>query len=165
MGGRDRNEIAGPPGGGRPYQSPGARKEQLRVRAFRHGAGGRSPVPYAELRCASAFSFLDGASLPEDLVERAAALDLPAVALVDRHGVYGAPRFWKAAKAAGIKALVGAEVPVEKEGQARISAGLRAASPGREEMRACPSFLTGTSAPTRALIPAARAAFQKRGAP
>ena len=58
---------------------------------------------YAELHAASAFSFLDGASLPEDLVERAAALELPAVALVDANGVYGAPRFYQAAKQAGIK--------------------------------------------------------------
>ena len=56
---------------------------------------------YAELHCASAFSFLAGASLPEDLIERAAELELPAVALIDRNGVYGAPRFYKAARAAG----------------------------------------------------------------
>ncbi len=68
------------------------------------------PVPYAELHAASAFSFLDGASLPEDLVERAAELELPAVALADRNGVYGAPRFYKAAKEAGIRAIVGAEI-------------------------------------------------------
>jgi error-prone DNA polymerase len=74
-----------------------------------------APPPYAELRAASAFSFLDGASLPEDLVERAAALELPAVALVDANGVYAAPRFHKAAKEAGIKALVGAEVTLEDE--------------------------------------------------
>ena len=61
----------------------------------------------------SAFSFLNGASLPEDLVERAAELELPAIALVDRNGVYGAPRFYKAARAAGIKALVGVEVVLE----------------------------------------------------
>ena len=60
------------------------------------------------MRAASAFSFLDAASLPEDLVEEAARLEIPAVALVERNGVYGAPRFWKAAKAAGIRALVGA---------------------------------------------------------
>ncbi|MGZ5430718.1 MAG: DNA polymerase III subunit alpha, partial [Thermoanaerobaculia bacterium] len=70
--------------------------------------------PYAELRVASAFSFLNGSSLPEDLVERAAALDLPAMALVDTNGVSGAPRFWKAAKAAGVKALVGAEVVIDE---------------------------------------------------
>src|SRR5262245_51867250 len=76
---------------------------------IRH-AGSR---PYAELRVASAFSFLDGSSLPEDLVEQAANLGLPAVALIDRNGVYGAPRFLKAAKAAGIKPLVGAEVALQ----------------------------------------------------
>jgi error-prone DNA polymerase len=75
-----------------------------------------APPPYAELHAASAFSFLDGASLPEDLVERAAALELPAVALVDTNGVYAAPRFYQAAKQAGIKALVGAEVAL-LEGQ------------------------------------------------
>jgi error-prone DNA polymerase len=73
------------------------------------------PPPYAELHAASAFSFLDGASLPEDLVERAAALELPAVALVDANGVYAAPRFFQAAKRAGIKPLVGAEVVLEDE--------------------------------------------------
>ncbi|HEX4961248.1 MAG TPA: error-prone DNA polymerase [Thermoanaerobaculia bacterium] len=71
--------------------------------------------PYAELHAASAFSFLDGASLPEDLVDRAAALELPAVALVDVNGVYAAPRFYNAAKQAGIRALVGAEVTLEDE--------------------------------------------------
>ncbi|HEX3554479.1 MAG TPA: error-prone DNA polymerase [Thermoanaerobaculia bacterium] len=71
--------------------------------------------PYAELHAASAFSFLDGASLPEDLIERAAALELPAVALVDANGVYAAPRFHQAAKQAGTKALVGAEVTLADE--------------------------------------------------
>ena len=71
---------------------------------------------YAELHMASAFSFLDGASQPEDLVERAVELELPAVALVDRNGVYGAPRLHKAAKAAGVRALVGAEVVLAEPG-------------------------------------------------
>src|SRR5262252_5849676 len=88
----------------------GARKEKLRQRSWNPPASRREPRPYAELRAASAFSFLDGASLPEDLVEEAARLGIPAVALVDTNGVYGAPRFYKAAKAAGLKALVGAEV-------------------------------------------------------
>jgi error-prone DNA polymerase len=56
---------------------------------------------YIELHTASAFSFLQGASLPERLVDRAAELDYPAVALLDRDGVYGVPRFHKAAVAAG----------------------------------------------------------------
>ena len=74
-----------------------------------------SPPPYAELHAASAFSFLDGASLPEDLAEQAAALELPAVALADANGVYASPRFHKAAKQAGVKALVGAEVVLAEE--------------------------------------------------
>ncbi len=65
---------------------------------------------YIELRCRSAFSFLAGASLPEDLIAHAAALGYPALALGDRDGVYGAPRFHQAAKRAGLRALVGAEL-------------------------------------------------------
>jgi error-prone DNA polymerase len=67
---------------------------------------------YVELHTASAFSFLRGASLPETLVERAAALGYPALALLDRDGVYGAPRFHKAALAAGIRPIIGAELTV-----------------------------------------------------
>ena len=67
---------------------------------------------YIELHTASAFSFLRGASLPETLVERAAAFGYPAVALLDRDGVYGAPRFHIAAKAAGIRAIIGAELTI-----------------------------------------------------
>src|SRR6185369_1724690 len=93
------------------YLSPGARKEKLRRQrsAPRPGSVHRAAAaPYPELRVASAFSFLDASSLPEDLIARAAELELPAVALVDRSGVYGAPRFYKAAKEAGLRALVGA---------------------------------------------------------
>jgi len=67
---------------------------------------------YIELHCASAFSFLRGASLPETLVERAAVLGYPALALLDADGVYGAPRFYKAAQKAGLKAIVGAELTI-----------------------------------------------------
>ena len=70
---------------------------------------------YIELHCASAFSFLQGASLPEALVERAAALGYPALALLDADGVYGAPRFHKAAKQAGLKAIIGAELTIQQE--------------------------------------------------
>jgi error-prone DNA polymerase len=68
---------------------------------------------YVELRCQSAFSFLRGASLPEDLVEEAAHLGYSTLGLGDRDGVYGAPRFFRAAKDAGIRPLVGAEVMLE----------------------------------------------------
>jgi error-prone DNA polymerase len=71
---------------------------------------------YIELHAASAFSFLQGASLPETLVERAAALGYPALALLDADGVYGAPRFHEAAKQAGIKAIIGAELTIRGQG-------------------------------------------------
>ncbi len=74
-----------------------------------------SPAPrsdYVELRCCSAFSFLEGASNPEDLALRAADLGYPALALADRGGVYGIPRFHQAARAAGLRAIVGASLEV-----------------------------------------------------
>jgi len=67
---------------------------------------------YVELHACSAFSFLEGASLPEELVTEAARLELPAIALLDRDGVYGSPRFHMAAKKTGIRAHIGAEISV-----------------------------------------------------
>ncbi len=122
MSGRKKDDIARNlhMGGGKPYLSPGARKEKLLERTYRRAAGS-APLPYAELRVASAFSFLDGASLPEDLVARAAELGLPAIALVDRNGISGAPRFYKAARAAGLRALVGAEVVLGEPADTRLT--------------------------------------------
>src|SRR6266403_2030833 len=68
---------------------------------------------YVELHSSSAFSFLEGASRPQDLVSRAKELEMPAIALVDRDGVYGSPRFHMAAKSVDIRAHVGAEISVE----------------------------------------------------
>ncbi|HLK92268.1 MAG TPA: error-prone DNA polymerase [Polyangia bacterium] len=65
---------------------------------------------YVELRCRSAFSFLDGASPPEELIAAAARQEMGVLALADRDGVYGAPRFAAAAQRAGIRPLTGAEV-------------------------------------------------------
>jgi error-prone DNA polymerase len=68
---------------------------------------------YVELHCRGAFSFLRGASTPEQLAERAAQLQMPAVALCDRDGVYGAPRFFARAKELGIHPIVGAEISMD----------------------------------------------------
>src|SRR5262245_18016722 len=76
---------------------------------------------YIELHAASASSFLQGASLPETLVERAAALGYPAIALLDADGVYGAPRFHKAATPAGLKAIIGAELTIGPSGAGEAS--------------------------------------------
>jgi error-prone DNA polymerase len=76
-----------------------------------------SDIPYIELRAQSAFSFLHGASLPEDLVTRAVELGHPALALADRDGLYGAPRFYKEARRHNVRALVGADLPLEAGGR------------------------------------------------
>ena len=67
---------------------------------------------YVELHGRSAFSFLEGASPPEEMATECAHLEMGALALLDRNGVYGAPQFHKAALKQGIKAHVGAEVSV-----------------------------------------------------
>src|SRR5262245_381652 len=68
------------------------------------------PMAYAELHCHSNFSFLDGASAPDELVERAAALGLSGLAITDHQGLYGAVRFATAAEAAGVHPVIGVEV-------------------------------------------------------
>ena len=65
---------------------------------------------YVELHSRSAFSFLEGASLPEALIAVCAEYGMPAMALLDRNGVYGAPRFHMAAQKFGLRAHIGAEV-------------------------------------------------------
>jgi error-prone DNA polymerase len=70
-----------------------------------------------ELHGVSAFSFLAGASPPEALIERAAELDMPAIALADRNGLYGVARFHTAAKRLGVRAHIGAEIAVSSLGQ------------------------------------------------
>ena len=69
-----------------------------------------SPVPYAELHAHSSFSFLDGSSDPEQLVEEAVALGLQALALTDHDGMYGIARFAEAAGALGLPTVFGAEL-------------------------------------------------------
>ena len=82
--------------------------------------------PYVELRARSAFSFLEGATAPEDLATGAAALGYDAIALGDRDGLYGAPRFYQAATEAKIKAIVGAELVLDS-----ASFGLALDTPSR----------------------------------
>src|SRR5205814_7873501 len=68
---------------------------------------------YVELHAHSAYSFLDGASLPEDLAIRAAELGYSALALTDHDGVYSSLEFAQAAKAFGVRPITGAEVTLE----------------------------------------------------
>ena len=97
----------------------------------------RSAVSYAELHAHSAFSFLDGASTPEELVAEAARLGLRAIALTDHDGLYGVVRFAEAARELGMRTVFGAELSLGEthllvlargpEGYRRLSRQLAAA--------------------------------------
>src|SRR5687767_13762645 len=95
------------------------------------------PTQYIELHARSAFSFLRGAATPEELIAACAELNMPAMALLDNDGVYGAARFHLAAQKVGIKAHIGAELTVRTDlprGQERASsaAGASENSPRRK---------------------------------
>ena len=70
-------------------------------------------MSYCELHCCSAFSFLRGGSFPEQLAQVAAELEMPAIALLDRNGVYGAQRFSVATREHGVRPIIGAELSME----------------------------------------------------
>ena len=73
-------------------------------------------MSYCELHACSAFSFLRGGSFPEQLAEVAAELEMPAIALLDRNGVYGAQRFSVAAREHGVRPIIGCELSMEDGG-------------------------------------------------
>ncbi len=70
-------------------------------------------MPYVELHASSAFSFLRAGSFPEQLAEAAAELEMPALALLDRDGVYGAQRFSVAAREQNVRPIIGCELSME----------------------------------------------------
>jgi error-prone DNA polymerase len=101
---------------------------------------------YIELHCHSAFSFLDGASLPEQLALTASQLGLPALALTDHNGLYGSMAFAQEAKQLGLQAITGAELTLvdgshvtllveTPEGYANLCRLITAAHLGREDRR------------------------------
>jgi len=69
--------------------------------------------PYVELHCHSNYSFLEGASHPEELVARARELEMPALAITDRNGLYGAVKFFGAAQRAGIQPIIGTVLTID----------------------------------------------------
>jgi error-prone DNA polymerase len=73
----------------------------------------KSTVPYAELHCHSNFSFLDGASSPEDLAEEATRLGIDALAITDHNGFYGVVRFAEAANEIGLPTVFGSEITLD----------------------------------------------------
>ncbi len=110
----DRATSSPPPGadGG---DSPAWSRKRAPYQAPEHPTPRRSPVvPYAELHCHSAFSFLDGSCEPEALVEESARLGHEALAITDHNGFYGVVRFAEAARAVGLPTVFGAELTVDK---------------------------------------------------
>ncbi|HEX9099372.1 MAG TPA: error-prone DNA polymerase [Candidatus Dormibacteraeota bacterium] len=81
--------------------------------------------PYVELHCHSNFSFLDGGSHPAELAMRAAELEMPALAITDRGGVYGAVKFLQACRKVGVKPLIGAALEVDGSELVLIARNLR----------------------------------------
>ncbi len=77
-------------------------------------------MSYAELHCHTNFSFLDGASHPEDLVQRAVELGYDALAVTDHNGFYGVSRFWQAARDSGLAAIYGVEIGLEASPKGEI---------------------------------------------
>src|SRR5947209_17222227 len=75
---------------------------------------------YVELHCHSAYSFLDGASLPEELAVRAAELGYEALALTDHDGVYGSLEFAHVAKAFGVRPITGAELSLADDSHVTV---------------------------------------------
>ena len=104
----DRDELVGD-GGDSPAWS---RKRTAYIPAWdaRPIDGGAPPVRYAELHAHSSFSFLDGASSPEEMVEEAVRLGLSALTLTDHDGFYGIVRFSEAADTLGLPTVIGAEL-------------------------------------------------------
>lgn len=96
---------------------------------------GRSVVPYAELHAHSAFSFLDGASLPEEMAQEAARLGLKALAITDHDGFYGVVRFAEAAKELGLPTVFGAELSLGGQGNTEDSVHLLVLARGQEGYR------------------------------
>ena len=80
--------------------------------------------PYVELHCHSNFSFLDGGSHPFELAARAAQLEMPALAITDRGGVYGAVKFLQACRKLGVKPLIGTALEVDGEEVVMIASNL-----------------------------------------
>ncbi len=97
---RTRKKERFPLEGSRSQRAPAARAQRER----------RAKVPYVELHAHSSYSFLDGASLPEELAVQAAELGYPALALTDHDGVYGSLEFAHAAKYFGVRPITGAEL-------------------------------------------------------
>src|SRR4029077_5976374 len=83
------------------------------------------PTPYVELHCHSNFSFLGGGSHPAELAAQAAELEMPALAITDHGGVYGAVKFLQACRKLGVKPIIGSALEVDGDEMILIARNLR----------------------------------------
>ncbi|HEX2133121.1 MAG TPA: error-prone DNA polymerase [Actinophytocola sp.] len=123
-------------------------------------AGADTRVPYAELHCHSNFSFLDGASHPEELVESAALLGLDALAITDHDGMYGVVRFAEAARELGVRTAFGTELSL---GLTQPQNGV--ADPEGEHLLLLATGTTGYSRLCRAITSGQLAEHSEKGRP
>ncbi|WP_040774627.1 error-prone DNA polymerase [Nocardia pneumoniae] len=117
LSGRPSPDAVYPGDGG---DSPAWSRKRAEYRPEPVRRDGAPSVPYAELHAHSAYSFLDGASHPEELVEEAVRLGLEAIALTDHDGFYGTVRFAEAAKEWGMPTVFGAELSLGVPADARV---------------------------------------------
>jgi error-prone DNA polymerase len=128
------------------------------------GRAAKVPTPYAELHCHSSFSFLDGASHPDELVAEASRLELEALALTDHDGLYGVVRFFEAARELGMRTVFGSEItlappatltPAPARRRGPTAPPLTPASPAPPLTPASPAppLTTAAPAPPRTRIP------------
>ncbi|MCU1494841.1 MAG: dnaE2 [Acidimicrobiaceae bacterium] len=132
-----RRDVHHPPGDGATAWSRSRSAPATISGPARRGGRGEEGPAYAELHCHSNFSFLDGASPPEELAEEAARLGLEALALTDHDGCYGVVRFATAARSVGLPTIFGAELglPSASAAEGRPSRSV-AAGPRRAGARA-----------------------------
>jgi error-prone DNA polymerase len=140
--GRPRNAPPTADGG----DSPAWSRRRLPYQPPASPPASATATPYAELHCHSNFSFLDGASHPEELAEEAARLGLAACALTDHNGLYGVVRFAEAAGALGLRTVFGAELSI---GQSRPGNGV--ADPDGRHLVLIARDPTGYAALSRAI--------------
>ncbi|NLA37286.1 MAG: PHP domain-containing protein, partial [Actinobacteria bacterium] len=118
-----------------------------------HGSRARGGVPYAELHAHSNFSFLDGASHPEDLAEEAARLGLDALALCDHNGLYGVVRFAEAARAVGLPTIFGSELTMSTPATAATPAAAATPATRTAAVAGTATSRTARTATARTAVP------------
>src|SRR5271167_4960107 len=128
------------------------------------GRPSRAGPAYAELHAHSGFSFLDGASDPEELVTEAHRLGLCALALTDHDGLYGVVRFAEAARVAGLRSVFGAELTLAPRGAGKRAERTGAPDPVGEHLEVIARDPEGYARLSRA-IAEAHLAGQEKGRP